>query len=234
MIKKIYCSGTELLEEQYRQREQVRQLAKKSHYNLLHSHCLSLGIIKTIYYQYLGKPGRTDSSISARLPLIASFIQGIDICEICISEGLYTQAAVILKQELETVAAVNECVDGNRVDLKTPNVKFVEFGLNKEYGLLNGIGHLSNADIFEELFKVVDNSFAENQHPISIVPQHNDELYSHFFAMHILLILQIINQLNNLYCDMYGYKMPEEIKQSIAIIYNDLYQQGIIKQAEEK
>lgn len=218
MIKNIYSTGIDLLTEQIEKRKAIRGLSKDACGDLLDAHLLSLGIIKSIYTKYLGTPGKTDDSISNRLPLIASFIQGIDICEICISEGLYTQAAVILKQELETVAAIDECERGKRKDRKTPNMNCVKLGLNREYGMLNGIGHVSERDIFEPIYKASPDPNIKGQQPISILPQFNNELCSYFYAMHILLILQVIEKLDRLYFDMYDYKMPKDLKQTLHTI----------------
>ena len=190
-------------------------------------------MIESIYDKYIGVPGKTDKSVSARLPLIASFIQGIDICEICISEGLYTQAAVMLKQELETVAAVDECERGKRKDQQTPNVKYVKFGLKREYSLLNGIGHVSDFKIFEKIHRAIPDPNVEGQQPISILPQFQAELCTYFYAMHILLILQIIEQLNRLYFDMYEFQVGEEIQKAIGIAYDTLDKCGFLVNGTE-
>lgn len=109
----IYKLGIELLKEQAVMRNKNREVSKAACNDLLNAHCLSLGVIRSMYGQFLGISGKTDNSVSARLPLLASFVQGIDLCEIAINEGLYTQAATLLKQELETIAAVNECKKGH-------------------------------------------------------------------------------------------------------------------------
>lgn len=228
MIENIYKSGIGLLAEQIERKRAIREFSKDVCGDLLNAHALSLGIIKSIYSEYLGIPGKTDESISTRLPLIASFIQGIDICETCICEGLYTQAAGILKQELETIAAIDECERGKRKNRKTPNVQCVKFGLGREYGVLNGIGHVSDKEIFEPLYKANADSKIEGQKPISILPQFNKELCSYFYAMHILLILNVIEKLDRLYIDMYNFQMPEDLKQAIYIIFTILDKSGFL------
>lgn len=228
MFENIYEAGINFLAEQIERKHTIRELSKDVCDDLLNAHALSLGIIKTMYSEFLGIPGKTDSSISARLPLIASFIQGIDICESCICEGLYTQAAVILKQELETIAAIDECERGKRENRKTPNVRCVKFNLNAEYDMLNGIGHVSNKEIFEPLYKAIPSPIIEEQQPISILPQFNNELCAYFYAMHILLILQVITKLDRLYIDMYNFHMSEEIKQAINTIFTILDNRGFL------
>ena len=234
MIKDIgYNSCVQFWENQIGRRNTIRELSKEACGDLLYAHALCLGVIESIYSKYIGVPGKTDGSVSARLPLIASFMQGIDICEICISEGLYTQAAVMLKQELETVAAVDECERGERKDRKTPNVKCVKFGLNREYSLLNGISHVSDGEIFEKLHRAMPNPKVEGQQPVSILPQFHAELCTYFYAMHILLILQIIEQLNRLYLDMYEFQANEDILRSIEIAYSTLVKCGYLVDESE-
>ena len=60
------------------------------------------------------QPGSTSPEVSAGLKLVASFFQGVDITETAISEGLYGQAAALLRQELETIAALEEVELGRR------------------------------------------------------------------------------------------------------------------------
>ncbi len=233
MLDKTYKAGIELLSDQQVIRDKIRNQSNNICKDLLKTHCLCLGITKSIYSSHIGTPGKTNSSISARLPLIASFIQGIDVCEICIMEGLYTQAAVMLKQELETVAAVNECMNGKRSDRRTPNVHFTKFDLNREYGYLNGIGHVSDSEIFEALHKAIADPKVEDQHPISIVPQFDGDLCLYFYAMHILLIVQMIEQLSDLYSEMYDYKMPDEFKQGIEITLEILVRYKLLVEGQE-
>lgn len=49
-------------------------------------------------------------------------MQGIHLCEEAIVEGLYLQAATLLRQEHEIISAVQELGIGRRRDGKTPHV----------------------------------------------------------------------------------------------------------------
>lgn len=227
-MEEIAKLGIRLFEEQIVNRKRIRELSKQICSELLIAHCLSLGVIKYMYDQFLGIPGKTNAKISAQLPLLASFIQGIDLCEISIMEGLYSQAATLLKQELETIAAVNECIIEKRKNKRTPNVKHVGFGLGEEYGFLNGIGHLSDKDLFEHIFSAVPDSRMKDQRPVSIVPQFDKEYCRYFYSMHILLIFQAIQQLEQLFTDMYGYEKAEKIQQALNRIQNILMKCGVI------
>jgi hypothetical protein len=41
---------------------------------------------------------------------------------VAIAEGLYSQAAALLKQEMETIEAIHEFETGKRRDRKTPQI----------------------------------------------------------------------------------------------------------------
>jgi hypothetical protein len=80
--------------------------------------------------------------VSRRVVLLASFVQGIDLCATAITTGRYVQAAALLKQEMETLAAVEEVIQKQRRDGETPNVRHLQWGLGKLYGAMNAIAHV--------------------------------------------------------------------------------------------
>lgn len=83
--------------------------------------------------------------------MIASFVQGIDLTETSISEGFYLQAAALLKQELETVAALVEVRGGKRNEKRTPNVGVVPWNLGQLYGSLNEAAHVSESSVLQTI-----------------------------------------------------------------------------------
>lgn len=228
-MKEILKHGIDLLSEQTAIRRRIRDISKDICPDLQWIHCLSLGLIHSIYTQYIGIPGKTNESISARLPLLASFVQGIDLVETTIVEGLYSQAAVLLKQELETIAAVNECIKGIRENKRTPNVKYVDYDLKKLYPILNGIGHVSEKDPFEELYIGVPDHRVVDQKPVSITPLFNKQRYEQFYGIHILLIVQAIEKLVELYNDMYEFSLNEKQEEALMIIYKVLLEQDFLR-----
>src|SRR5260370_38912120 len=91
-------------------------------------------------------------AMEGRLTLTAQFIQGIDICEVAISEALYSQAAALLKQELETLAAIEEFENDRRKDGKTPKIgKGIMRAFGPIYSELNNIAHVSRKHIARSL-----------------------------------------------------------------------------------
>lgn len=76
------------------------------------------------------------------------------------------------------------------------------------------------------LFKASPDKQVENQQPISIIPLFNGELRIRFYAVHILLIVQAIELLEDLFFDMYNFQMPDELNAAINIVYTVLIQTG--------
>ncbi|EIJ82682.1 hypothetical protein [Bacillus methanolicus] len=137
------------------------------------------------------------------MSLIASFIQGIDLCETTISEGLYAQAANLLKQELETIAAIEEFIIGNRKDGKTPNVRFVNWDMGRIYGELNKVAHVSERKVLDPLYQM-ECSCSSN--PVSILPVYKKEISRKLYALHVSFIIQVAKHLIDLYNELYNEK----------------------------
>ena len=102
----------------------------------LHAIALAKGVIVTVVERFSGRPGQTDKSISARLLQSAAFIQGMGLCEAAIEEALYAQAGALVRQEMESIAAMEESKLGKRKDNATPNVQHVPPALRRAYGQL--------------------------------------------------------------------------------------------------
>ncbi len=133
--------------------------------------------------------------------LTAQFIQGVDVCETSISEGLYSQAAALLKQQLETVTAIDEFEQGKRREGKTPNVGNSEFrAFGPIYGDLNDIAHVARNGIAKQL---VEASFGELHGP-STVPVYNAQLAKFLYGNHIYFIVEVAKQIDRLFREIFG------------------------------
>ncbi|AIE59958.1 hypothetical protein BMMGA3_07750 [Bacillus methanolicus MGA3] len=170
---------------------------------MLDAHLSATTCIGSLLLKMNLRPGESNESISGRLSLIASFIQGIDLCETTISEGLYAQAANLLKQELETIAAIEEFIIGNRKDGKTPNVRFVNWDMGRIYGELNKVAHVSERKVLDPLYQM-ECSCSSN--PVSILPVYKKEISRKLYALHVSFIIQVAKHLIDLYNELYNEK----------------------------
>ncbi|MEK5146727.1 hypothetical protein MKX53_06770 [Psychrobacillus sp. FSL K6-4615] len=189
-----------LFEQTQIKRVENREVSKQNYSLLLDAHLSATACIGSLLYKNNLRLGKSNESISGRLSLIASFVQGIDLCETSISEGLYAQAANLLKQELETIAALEEFIAGNRKDGKTPNVKFVKWDMAKIYGDLNKVAHVSDRKSFDPLFQI---GSLGDAYPVSMLPIYNKEISRELYAYHVAFIIQIANHLILLHNELY-------------------------------
>lgn len=97
-----------------------------------------------------------------QIVLIAGFVQGLNIVECAITEGCYVQAAALLRQELETVAALEELKAGIRRDKTTPNVGHVPWSLATLYGDLSAAAHAARHNFLQQILDPQDADLPEN------------------------------------------------------------------------
>lgn len=142
------------------------------------------------------------------------------------SEGLYAQAANLLKQELETIAAIEEFILGNRKDGKTPNVKFVKWDMAQIYGELNKVAHVSDREAFDPLFQIGSD---RNVKPVSILPVYKREISRELYAIHVAFIIQIAYHLINLYEELYSETATETEYIMLTGAMKRLESEGFIK-----
>jgi hypothetical protein len=223
-------NAIELLADFQHARNVVREQSKSNYGLLLDAHLCVMGVISTLIYKKNGVPGKTNESISGRLSLVSSFLQGIDLCETSISEGLYSQAAALLKQQMETVAAMEEYASGKRMNKKTPNVKEVRFNLSRWYGDLNGAAHVSDQTVMHALFQA--ESF-EDAVPTSIMPIYHIETSRSLFAMHVSLLIHFAHCLGKLHSEMYNEGLDSTDYLMLASALRMIEEEGFIMQSPQ-
>lgn len=138
--------------------------------------------------------------LEARSFLVAQFIQGIELASTAISEGLYPQAANLLKQKIETLAAIDEYEAGKRKEGKTPNIKNLIGNFGYTYGQFNEIAHPSNRMIVEKL-----SSFSDGDHyGPSTVPQFDPDLFQRLIGLHATLIFMLFGRMQRIFLELFG------------------------------
>src|SRR5690606_9366703 len=147
------------------------------------------------------RPGATSDSISERLTLYASFIQGIDITETAVTEGLYAQASALLKQEMETVAAMNELVSGARRDGRTPNVRHLMWQMGVHYGRINDLVHVGRRSMLHDFYQAEAVGEAV---PVSVTPRFSELASKYLFTLHVGVLCQFVIAVGELLQDLYG------------------------------
>jgi hypothetical protein len=204
-VEKALQAGLQLLVHQQEHRKRVREQSKKVHGDLLDAHLLAVSAIANATSEVSGKPGKIDADLSLALSLIASFVQGIDICETAISEGLYVSAAAVLKQQMETIAAIREVQNKTRRSGSTPNVK--TFGeLAVLYGDLNSLAHVGQSELMQRLVRL---ELSEQQSGAPLFPVFNAELSKLFYGLHVCFITMIALEVGVTLQGLYGAGLNE-------------------------
>lgn len=212
--KHLMTNAVKFFEVQKISGTSIRKKSKMAYGRLLDGHMLVLGAINAAIQRQNSIPGNTSSVISNVFSLSASFIQGIDACESLISEGYYIQASAILKQELETIAAIEECWKGNRKEQITPNVKNVRWNLNRLYGDLNRAAHIADKDVLDYILK---SQLSFEKVAASIVPIFNKDEAKQMYGLHVCLLVLLLFNIHTLFKEVYGEGLNEtELKGAVA------------------
>ncbi len=216
---------------------QNRDKAKQDYGRLLDAHMLATGVISSVLTRKNLVPGATSPSISERLALVASFVQGISVCESTISEGLYAQASALLKQELETLAAIQECQKGKRKPGKTPNVGNVQWNMEQTYGELNRVAHVADSQFLNKLYQRVSHAGSHETGvtlvPVSNEPQYCREIARNLYAVHVIFLVLLGKELDTLTSEMYGDGLNEEENIALFVSAQHVANEGYLAQPEQ-
>lgn len=198
----VLRSGIDLLSSIRESRNEIREKSKREYGSgLLDAHLMVTGVLHEVLSRKSLIPGKTNKSIANRRVVIVSFVQGIPICEEAIREGPYVQAAALVRQELETVAAIEEEVEDVREDGETPNVKHVPWEMNRLYGELSAATHVSDHGYLAEIYRAEERGDAR---PVSVVPTYRDGAARNLYAIYVGLLIQVAMHLHEVQVEAYG------------------------------
>ncbi len=160
------------------------------------------------------------------MSLTAQFLQGVEICETAISEGLYSHAAALLKQELETLAAVDEFVHGRRRDGKTPNIgNGAMSGFLPIYREFNKIAHVSWHDMARQIVTI---EYGEICAP-TLIPQYNQELAKFLYGNHVYFIVEITRQTATIFKEIFDESLSKEEEDWMSLALTILLREKVIE-----
>ena len=195
--------------------------------DLIDAHELAFSSVCSMFDRFSGRKFPPQSkSVEGRMCLVAQFVQGVEICETAISEGLYSQAAALLKQELETLAAVGEFEQDRRQDGKTPNIKIeTTSGFGTHYGDLNNIAHVSQSDINRQLVTIEHGDICAP----TLIPQYNNELAKLLYGSHVYFIVEITRQTERLFKEIFDEGLSDEEEKLSCFALGILLREKLIK-----
>lgn len=189
-------------------RQKTRFQWKQDAGNLIDAHHLAFSAVCAMVSRFSGRRFEPQpQSAEGQMSLTAQFIQGIDICEVSISEGLYAQAAGLLKQELETLAAVDEFKRGQRREKITPKVgRGATKAFGPIYGDLNDIAHVARHDVVRQLVTVEHGEICAP----TLIPQYNRRLATFLYGYHIYFIIEMTRQVDRIFQMIFGEGLSQQ------------------------
>ena len=205
----------------------IRKRWKGDAGDLIDAHQFAFSSVCSMIDRFSGRRFPQQSkSIEGRMSLTAQFVQGVDICETAISEGLYSQAAALLKQELETLAAVYEFEQGRRRDGMTPNIGNGGMrGFVPTYGDLNNIAHVSRHDIARRLVTIEHSDICAP----TLIPQYNQELTRFLYGNHVYFIVEITRQTATIFKEIFDEGLSKEENNWMSLALMILLREQVIE-----
>jgi hypothetical protein len=177
--------------------QQVREQTMKAYGRLVDAHLLIMGVLSSALLRVNGKIIPIPPTGEERNALFASFIIGIDICEIAIAEGRYLQALALLRQEMETVAQLKVVRAGKRNEKRPPNIGVLEKSIARLYDDLSVAAHVSKHDIVRSTieWEVAGDDLPGPTSGTRQFPVCDEGLARRSFALHLMLTHWIVAEL---------------------------------------
>ncbi len=225
--KRRVSPAAELMGAQMEKRVQIRDQWKKDAGDLIDTHMFAMSAVASMASRFsLRHFEQQSKAMEGWLTLTAQFIQGVDICEVAISEALYPQAAALLKQELETLAAIDEFEKDRRKDGKTPNIgTSATSAFGPIYGDLNNVAHVAQDEIARKLVMFQQGEICGP----STIPQYDEGLTRFFYGNHVYFIIALAIQMERIFQEIFGERMSEEEEQWLVWATTILLREKVIK-----
>lgn len=178
--------------------DEAKAKAMAAYGRLIDAHLIVTGVLASGLLRINGAIVEGDKIAFERDALFAAFVIGLEPCETAIAEARYLQAHAMLRQELEILAQL-KAVRANRRKLNgAPNIAVLEQSLARLYGGLSAAAHVSRHDIVQSA-TAWDGEMDDVPGPTNFTryfPETDEGLARRSYALHIYMILQLIEELS--------------------------------------
>ncbi len=221
---------TSFLATHVKKRAEIRNQSKNASPNLLTAHQFAFSAVISYQDRIQGlKFEASDDSTKGRMSLLAQFIQGIDITETAISEGLYANAANLLKQELEILAAIEEFEVNQRRDGRVPKFIGRVSNFGRRYGEFNDIAHPTKKEIVASLAEFSDGE----RYGATTIPKFNKNLYQILYGTQTMFLIILLNQMQCLFKKIIQVDWDKQEIQMATSALQILIKEGVLKEQTE-
>ncbi len=175
------------------------------------AYTLAIEVVATLANRFAATFAKSNVMSSKVEAILAGYIVGVTLVEHAILSGYSAQAAALVRQELEAIAALEELRKGSRKDGKTPNVRHVPTVPGHVYSDLSKLTHFSDTEALRVVALLKDNSPAAPG-PAEVwllSPQHVLNTTRQLFALHTLLLLHFAEYQALHYVELHG-NHPDE------------------------
>lgn len=176
------------------------------------AYSVTLEIVTSAASRLDGKFTDLTENLSRRDAIIAGYMIGLTLVERAIFGGYVAQAAALVRQEIEAIAALEEIRSSTRCDGRTPNIKHVLSVPGGLYGELSRIAHFSHHGTLRNTTRF-RGEIAEAPGPSEIwllTPQLIPDVMRRLFALHTLLLLHFSEHQSVHYLDRHGIEPTQE------------------------
>lgn len=180
--------------------DQAKAKAMAAYGRLIDAHLIVTGVLASGLLRINGEIVEGDKIAFERDALFAAFVIGLEPCETAIAEARYLQAHAMLRQELEILAQLKAVSTNRRKPNGAPNITSLkkQHSLARLYGGLSAAAHVSRHDIVQSA-TAWDGEMDDTPGPTNFTryfPETDEGLARRSYALHIYLILHLIEELN--------------------------------------
>lgn len=185
--------------------EQSRELFGE----LLTAHMFAVGTIATVMSRKEILGVKVGGDLQQQTAFISSFIQGINIVDSSISEGHYNQAAALIRQELETIVALEDLNQGKAVASEAEKTVRVPQSLVKLFGDLSNIDEMAVQNMVKIVLASDPTELQNGTSGLVMKQKFNEQRSWSLFGFHVSLLIVLAVQINEYYVAMHGEGLDE-------------------------
>ena len=194
------------------------------------AYSLALGVVASAAKRVEGKFGGWTTESSCRGSILAGFIVGLTLVERAILGGFTAQAAALVRQELEAIAALEEIRQGCRTERRTPNVRHVPSVPGPLYSDLSKAAHFADTSTLRRI-TVYRGEIEGEPGPAEkwlLSPQHVPGTTRRLFGMQTLLLLHLAEHQALDHHEVHGLESTAEDIQAVSGALKLLKSAGVI------
>ncbi|MGB1800260.1 MAG: hypothetical protein ACPHLK_05460 [Gammaproteobacteria bacterium] len=203
-VETLLVGATKLRELQVDSGYEIHEQSTEHFGELLKAHMLAVGTIGTVLSRRESEGAKVAHGLQQQAALISSFIQGINIVDSSISEGHYSQATVLIHNELETIIALEETTQAETVTKEGSKAVIVPKSLTKLYSDFIDIDEKAVHNMLATILSSESTQPQTSTTGLLMAQQFNEKKSWQLFGLHVSLLIVLAIHINEYYQTIYG------------------------------